>query len=240
MPRMNSRRLGDGVVWVMLFPAVAGHWPGPIPGRRFEIRQECRQARRLWLAQTCQTVHIFWPDPKKGKRIMLISQKVNKAINQQIGNEFGASLQYVSIASYLSEEGLIELSAFFYRQAEEERQHAMRFVKFVVDSGGRVEIPAIPAPRHSFKHVLEALQLSLSWEQEVTAQINALYALAVKASDYVTQNFLSWFIREQLEEVSTMDTLVKIGKRAKENLLFLEEFVARHGDKLRASGESED
>jgi ferritin len=171
---------------------------------------------------------------------MLISQKVNKAINQQIGNEFGASLQYVSIASYLSEEGLLELSAFFYKQAEEEREHAMRFVKFVVDSGGRVEIPEIPAPRHTFKQVLEALELSLDWEREVTTQINALYALATKEDDYVTQNFLNWFLREQLEEVSTMDTLVKIGKRSKDNLLFLEEFVARHGNKLRASGESEE
>lgn len=171
---------------------------------------------------------------------MLASEKVTGAINQQIGNEFGASLQYVSIASYLSEEGLIELSSFFYKQAEEEREHAMRFVKYVVDSGGRVEIPAIPAPRHSFKQVLEALELSLNWEREVTNQITALYELAVKENDYLTQNFLSWFIKEQLEEVSTMDTLVKVGKRAKDNLLFLEEFVARHGDKLRAEGGSEE
>ncbi len=170
---------------------------------------------------------------------MLISKKVNEAINQQIGNEFGASLQYVSIATYLSGEGLIELSSFFYKQSEEEREHAMRFVKFVVDSGGQLKIPGIAAPRSSFKQVLEALELSLNWEREVTAQITALYALAVKENDYVSQNFLSWFIKEQLEEVSTMDTLVKVGQRAKDNLLFLEEFVARHGDKLRASGESE-
>jgi ferritin len=171
---------------------------------------------------------------------MLISKKVNDAINQQIGNEFGASLQYVSIATYLSEEGLIELSSFFYKQADEEREHAMRFVKFVVDSGARLKIPAIPAPRSSFKHVLESLELSLSWEREVTAQITSLYELAVKESDYVTQNFLNWFLKEQLEEVSTMDTLVKVAQRAKDNLLFLEEFVARHGAKLRASGASED
>jgi ferritin len=171
---------------------------------------------------------------------MLISKKVNEAINQQIGNEFGASLQYVSIASYLSAEGLIESSSFFYKQAEEEREHAMRFVKYVVDSGGQVKIPAIPSPRSSFKQVIEALELSLNWEREVTSQITALCALAQKENDYLTQNFLNWFIQEQLEEVSTMDTLVKVGQRARDNLLFLEEFVARHGDKLRASGESED
>lgn len=170
---------------------------------------------------------------------MLISKKVNDAINEQIGNEFGASLQYVSIATYLSGEGLIELSSFFYKQSEEEREHAMRFVKFVVDSGGQLKIPGIAAPRSTFKQVLEALELSLNWEREVTAQITALYALAVKENDYVSQNFLSWFIKEQLEEVSTMDTLVKVAQRAKDNLLFLEEFVARHGAKLRAGEESE-
>jgi bacterioferritin B len=169
---------------------------------------------------------------------MLISTKVNDAINEQIGNEFGASLQYVSIATYLSDQGLIELSSFFYKQSEEEREHAMRFVKFVADSGSQLKIPAIAAPRSSFKSVLEALELSLNWEREVTSQITALYALAVSENDYVTQNFLSWFIKEQLEEVSTMDTLVKVAQRSKDNLLFLEEFVARHGAKLQASGGS--
>lgn len=166
---------------------------------------------------------------------MLVSQKVNEAINQQIGNEFGASLQYVSIASYVADEGLLELAAFFFKQAEEEGEHAMRFVKFIGDSGGRVRIPAIAAPKHDFKKVVEALELSLNWEREVTAQITKLYELAVQEADYVTQNFLNWFLREQLEEVSTMDTLLKVARRAGENLLFLEEFVARHGAKLRAS-----
>jgi ferritin len=164
---------------------------------------------------------------------MLTSKKVIEAINQQIGNEFGASLQYVSIACYCAEEGLLELASFFYKQAEEEREHAMRFVKFVVDSGGQVQIPAIPAPKYAFKTVVEALALSLNWEREVTGQINKLYALGVKENDYVTQNFLSWFLKEQVEEVSTMDTLLKVAQRAGENVLFLEEFVARHGARLR-------
>src|SRR5437667_5002056 len=138
---------------------------------------------------------------------MLISKKVNSAVNEQIGNEFGASLQYVSIASYFAAEGLLGLSEFFYKQAEEERDHAMRFVKFVVDSGGRVEIPQIASPKNIFKSVVEAVELSLEWETEVTQQINRLVELAVKESDHITQNFLQWFLREQLEEFSTMDTL---------------------------------
>ena len=167
---------------------------------------------------------------------MLISQKVKTSINRQIGNEFGASLQYVAIANYFAEEGLLALAAFFSAQAEEERDHALRFNRFLLDSGGKVAIPSIPAPKSGFKSALEALQLSLDWEREVTGQINDLYALAAKQNDYVTQNFLNWFLKEQLEEVSTMDTLVKLAKRAGANLLFLEEYVGRHGKTLRGGG----
>jgi ferritin len=173
------------------------------------------------------------PSTVMGVNAMLISKKVTESVNQQIGNEFGASLQYTAIANYFSDEGLLELAKFFTRQADEERDHALKFNKFVLDSGGHVEIPAIAAPRCSFQSTLEALQLSLDWEHEVTRQINALYALATQEDDYVTQSFLSWFLKEQLEEVSTMDTLVKVAKRAGDNLLFLEEYVARHGAGLQ-------
>jgi ferritin len=171
---------------------------------------------------------------------MLISKKVNASINQQIGNEFGASLQYVAIANYFAEEGMLELSAFFYKQADEEREHAMKFVKFVLDAGGKAEIPAIPAPKNKFRNTVEALQLSLDWENEVTQQINQIYALASQESDYLTQNFLSWFLKEQVEEVSTMDTLLKVAKRAGESLQVIEEFVARHGDRLREAEAAEE
>lgn len=167
---------------------------------------------------------------------MLISAKVNESISQQIGNELGASHQYIAIANYFSDEGLLGLSKFFYKQADEEREHALKFNKFLLDSGGRSEIPAVQAPKSRFESPLEALQLSLDWENEVTRQINEIYALAARENDFVTQNFLNWFLTEQLEEVSSMDTLVKVAKRAGSNLLFLEEFVARHGDALREEG----
>ena len=175
----------------------------------------------------------------KGTEFMLISKKVNEAINHQIGNEFGASLQYVAIASYFAAEGLLELSAFFYKQAEEERDHAMRFVKFVVDSGGRVEIPQIAAPKNTFNGAVDAAKLSLKWETEVTGQINKLVELAVKERDHITQNFLQWFLREQLEEFATMDTLLKVAQRAGQNVLLVEEYVARHGDRLRVGMKEE-
>ena len=163
---------------------------------------------------------------------MLISKKMNDAINEQIGVEFGASLQYVAMAAHFAAEGLTELAAHFYRQAEEERDHAMRFVHYVVDVGGRVEIPAITAPKCIFKSVEEVVKLSLDGEKSVTEHINVLVELAIKSSDHITQNFLSWFIREQLEEVSSMENLLKTVQRAGEtNLLYVEEHLARHHGK---------
>lgn len=163
---------------------------------------------------------------------MMISSDTNAALNEQIGHEFGASLQYVSIASYFEGEGLPALAKHFYRQANEEREHAMRFVKYVLDADGRVEIPAIPAPKCDFGSAEEAVRLSLDWEVEVTRQINAIMDLAIKRNDHMTKNFLEWFISEQREEVSSMDTLLKMVRRAGENgLLFVENYLARgdHG-----------
>jgi ferritin len=159
---------------------------------------------------------------------MLISKKINDAINQQIGNEFGASLQYVAIAAHFDIEALPQLAAHFYKQAEEERDHAMRFVKYLIEADGRPVIPAVPAPKAKFASAEEAVKLSLDWELEVTKQINRLVEMAKKEDDYTTDTFLQWFVKEQLEEVSSMDQLLKVIQRAGEkNLLRVEEYLAR-------------
>ncbi|CAN5590078.1 ferritin [soil metagenome] len=165
---------------------------------------------------------------------MLTSQKVIDAINEQIGNEFGASLQYVAIAAYFSADALPQLAQHFFRQADEEDEHALRFVNYVTDAGGNVVIPAIGAPQSSFKSAEEAIQLSLDQEVQVTHQINALVELARSENDYITINFLQWFLAEQLEEVSSMDTLLKIVQRAGDNILAVEEYLARVGVTARA------
>jgi bacterioferritin B len=162
---------------------------------------------------------------------MLTSKKVVNAINKQIGNEFGAAMQYVAIAAYFAGDALPQLAEHFYRQAAEENDHAMRFIKYVVDTGGRVVIPAIAAPQPTFKTAEEAIQLSLDQEVEVTHQINALVELARSENDFITNNFLQWFLTEQLEEVSSMDTLLKIVQRGAANLLSVEEYLARVGVK---------
>lgn len=159
---------------------------------------------------------------------MLISERLEQAMNEQIGREFGASMQYLSIATYFEREHLPELAAFFYRQAAEEHEHAMKFVRYITEAGGHVRIPAIPAPKHDFASAEECARLALEWELEVTRQINDLMNLAIEEKDHIAQDFLRWFVTEQLEEVSTMDTLLGVIRRAGEQgLLFVEEYLAR-------------
>ncbi|MCS7064362.1 MAG: ferritin [Methylacidiphilales bacterium] len=159
---------------------------------------------------------------------MLTSSQVLDLLNQQIGNEFSASLQYTAIAAHFEAEALPELAAFFYKQSDEERGHAYKFLKYVIDVGGRAAIPAIPAPICQFQFAEQAIALSLQREKEVTQQIHHILRVAISESDYTTQNFLQWFIEEQLEEVATMDHLLKVVQRAGEGgLLHVEQYLAR-------------
>ena len=160
---------------------------------------------------------------------MLIPEKVVSAINEQIGYEFSASMQYYAIAAHFAAEALPQLSTHFFKQAEEEKEHALRFLKYVVDAGGNVVIPGIDAPQARFRNPEEAVRLSLDQEVKVTHQINHLVELARGENDYITINFLQWFLTEQLEEVSSMDSLLKIVQRAGTNVLQADEYLARVG-----------
>ncbi len=161
---------------------------------------------------------------------MLASQKIIDAFNVQIGNELGASHQYIAIASYFSGENLEKLSRFFFDQADEERAHAMKFVKFVLDIGGQVEIPAVKAPQSDFGRAQEAVVLSLDWEHQVTDQIYALVDLCQQERNHIALRFLDWFVTEQLEEMTTISTLLGVVERAGDgNLLYVEDYLSRHG-----------
>jgi len=159
---------------------------------------------------------------------MLISKELEDAMNAQIGAEFGASLQYINIATYFDADSLPQLAAFFYRQAEEETMHAMKFAHYIVEAGGQVRVPAVDKPKYDFQSAREAAQAALNWEVEVTRQINALMDLAIKQNDHIGQEFLRWFVSEQLEEVSTMDTLLTVVGRAGDNMLWVEDYLARN------------
>ena len=157
---------------------------------------------------------------------MLISHELNSAFNEHIGHEFAAGLQYVSIAAHFSQKQLTLLAKLFLTQSEEERQHALKFVKYVLDTKGELRIPAIPAPTPTFASSEDAVEAALEWEKDVTRQITTLMDLAVKANDYLAQSFLQWFIDEQLEEVVKMDRLLSVIRQSGEkNLLMVEAYL---------------
>lgn len=160
---------------------------------------------------------------------MMISKKMNAALNTQVGNELAASNQYVQIAAYFDAEGLPILAKHYFNQASEERDHAMRFVRLILDGGGDLKMPPVPAPKPSFKTALEAVQLALESEIKVTKQINEIVDLAVTERDHIMKNGLDWFVNEQREEVTSADTLVRMVKRAGEAGLFHVEAFLRDG-----------
>jgi len=159
----------------------------------------------------------------------MIDSKAATLLREQIGHEFSAFLQYVAISFWFDSEALPELSKYFAKQAEEERGHALKMIQFLNDTNQEVVIPGIPEPKSSFASVKEAIQLALKQEVRVTEQIEAIYNAAAGSSDRITQNFLQWFLEEQVEEVASMDTLLKITLRAGDNLFRIEEYVAREG-----------
>jgi len=159
---------------------------------------------------------------------MFASKELETAFNRQIGRELGASSQYLAIGAYFATEALSELSEHFFRQAGEEHEHAMKFVRFLIDAGARVRIPSVPEPQADFTSAEEAVKLSVDWEETVTKQIYELVEIAKKESNYVAMRFLDWFVTEQLEEVSSMSELLQVVRRAGEDdLLHVEEYLAR-------------
>ena len=154
--------------------------------------------------------------------------RFHDAVNGQIGHEFAASQQYVAIAVYYDAETLPGLAAHFYRQAVEERNHAMMLVQYLLDADAQVVIPAVEAPKTDFGDAVQPVALALEQEKRVTEQIAALVGLAREEGELVGEQFLHWFLQEQREEVSSMSDLLAVVKRAAEsNLLLAEEHLAR-------------
>ena len=160
---------------------------------------------------------------------MIISNKINAAFNAQIGHELANSNQYVAIAAWFDGESLKGLAKMFYKQAEEEREHAMKFVEFILDAGGKVEIPAIPAAQNTFASAEAAAQLALDAEVRTTDQVNDLMTLAIAEKNYAAQNFLQWFVNEQVEEIATASTNLDVIKKAGANVLMVEAYLAHIG-----------
>jgi bacterioferritin B len=149
------------------------------------------------------------------------------ALNEQIANEFAASMQYVGAAVYYDTATLPRLAAFFYRQAAEERDHAMMMIQYLIDTGGEVKVPDITAQQTRFENAVAPVEMSLEQERRVGDEINALFKLAREAGDYRAEQFMQWFVKEQVEEVALMSDLLNVVERSAENLLLAEDYLAR-------------
>ncbi|WP_338887562.1 ferritin [Rhodococcus sovatensis] len=153
--------------------------------------------------------------------------KFHALLRDQIRNEFNASHQYIATAVYFDNHDLPQLAKHFYAQAVEERNHAMMIVQYFLDRDITVELTGVDAAKSVFTDAREPIALALAQEETVTEQIIGLASTAREEGDYLGEQFMQWFLKEQVEEVASMKTLLNIADRAGHNLFDLEEFVAR-------------
>ncbi|ONI82061.1 bacterioferritin [Saccharothrix sp. ALI-22-I] len=153
--------------------------------------------------------------------------KFHGLLQQQVRNEFTASQQYVAIAVWYDANDLPRLASHFYKQALEERNHAMMIVRYLLDTGLPAAVPGVDDVRNEFAGPREPIALALEQENKVTEQIVALAKAARDEGDYLGEQFLQWFLKEQVEEVASMNTLLTVVDRADGNLFYVENFLVR-------------
>jgi len=148
-------------------------------------------------------------------------------LNAQIAYEFAASQQYVAIAVYYDSQTLPRLAQTFYLQAVEERNHAMMMIKYLLDRDAEVRVPAVEGPKTDFDDCVAPVALALEQERGVSDQINGLLKVARDDGDFGSEQFMHWFVKEQVEEVSKMSGLLDVVERARDNPLLAEDYLAR-------------
>ncbi len=148
-------------------------------------------------------------------------------LNEQLGYEFGAHQQYVAIAAYYDALTMPQMAALFYNQAVEERDHAMMMIQYLLDADAEIRIPALEAPEMSFADVIAPVKLALDQEKRVTDQINELTRIARDENDFASDQFMQWFVKEQVEEVAKMSDLLAVVTRSASDYERIEDWVAR-------------
>ncbi|GAA4120663.1 ferritin [Knoellia locipacati] len=148
-------------------------------------------------------------------------------LGEQVRHEFTASQQYIAIAVWFDDLDLPRLAERFYAQSVEERNHAMMMVRYMLDRDWSVEIPGVDAVRNAFSKPAEPIALAYAQEQKVTEQCQALFQAARAEGDVLSEQFMLWFLKEQVEEVSSMKTLLTITERAGDDWFQVEEHLAR-------------
>jgi ferritin len=153
--------------------------------------------------------------------------KFYELLQAQVHNEFNASQQYIALAVWFDNEDLPQLAKHFYKQSVEERNHAMALVQYMLDTDHHVEIPGTGEVRNEFSGVADLIELALEQEKEVAADIQTLAKAARAEEDYMAEQFVQWFLAEQVEEIAQMKTLLTIVKRANGNLFDIEAHLHR-------------
>jgi ferritin len=163
------------------------------------------------------------------------SERFVDALNSQVSREFAAAHQYTAIGAYYAGETYPQLAAFFYKQAEEEREHALKMVNYLLDTNSPVNFTGVDAPRTDFEDHVAPIRLALDQEKSVTVSISELFEVARETKDYRSEQFLDWFLEEQTEEESSMSDLLAVAERTASVPMLLEEYLARE-----APGEHKD
>jgi bacterioferritin B len=157
----------------------------------------------------------------------MASERFLAALNEQVAREFAAAHQYVAVGNYYAAETFPRLAAFFYEQAQEEREHAMKMVGYILDRDATPDIGAIDAPRQEFGDHVEPIKIALEQERKVTVRIGELFEIARETRDYESEQFLHWFLEEQVEEEASMTDLLAVAERTRAVPMLLEEYLAR-------------
>lgn len=138
----------------------------------------------------------------------MISKKMLDALNNHLNEEFYSSYLYLSMAAYFEDKNLNGFANWFKLQAQEEWAHGMKFYDFINQTGGKVTLKAIKAPKTTWKSIMEIFKETLAHEKHITGLINKLVGQAMQAKDYATNNFLQWFVTEQVEEEATVEEIL--------------------------------
>jgi len=138
----------------------------------------------------------------------MLPEKMNEAMNEQVAKEFYAEYLYLSMAVEFAEKSLDGFANWFFKQAEEEHEHAMKFIEFILERGGKVVVPAIPKPNFEAKEYIDYFKAALEHEKYVTNSINGLMNLAIELKDHASKSLLQWFVDQQVEEEDSVGTIV--------------------------------
>jgi ferritin len=166
----------------------------------------------------------------------MLKKKIEDICNRQVEREGYSSNLYLAMASWAETKGLAGIAAWMYAQAEEEKEHMLKFIKYINERGGKAVIPAFKKPPSDFKSVEDMFREVLKHEQFVTSSIHEIVEMTLTEKDYSTNNFLQWFVAEQIEEeASAQEILDKLNLGAGNNLYHFDRSIM----KLR-SGDDQD